>query len=148
MVRGLYSAARQSEGSRTLTVISQWVAVAAGVWLIGLGVWMAIFPDRALSALAAMGGSPLVHFGEMIIRLLIGAALVGAGPVSRLPALIPLIGWFLIVSAIILMVLPRRWHAAYSTWWAARIPRAAVRLVAPVAVIGGAALIWTLRWPV
>lgn len=130
-----------------MMVISQWVAVAAGVWLIGLGVWMALSPGRALTALAAMGGSPLVHFGEMIIRLLIGAALVGAGPASRCPQLIALIGWFLIVSALVLMVLPRRWHAAYSTWWAARIPRVAVRLVAPASMLGGAALIRALRWP-
>ena len=130
-----------------MTVISQWVAIAAGVWLIGLGVWMALFPDRALSALAAMGGSPLIHFGEMIIRCLIGGALVGASPASRCPQLIALIGWFLIASALVLMALPRRWHAAYSTWWAARIPRAAIRLIAPASVLGGVALIWSLRWP-
>jgi hypothetical protein len=98
-----------------MAVIGHWIAVAAGVWLIGLGVWMAAAPRRALSALAAMGSGGAVHFGEMTIRLLIGAALVAAGPVSRFPQIIPLFGWFLIVSALVLMAAPRRWHAAYST---------------------------------
>ena len=124
--------------------VAQIVGLLAGGWLIALGVWMTAYPDRALSALAAMGGSPVAHFGEMITRLLIGAALVAAGPASRFPQVIPLLGWFLIISALVLMALPRRWHAAYSTWWAARIPVAAVRVVAAFSMIGGAAVIWSL----
>lgn len=130
-----------------LATVSQWVAVAAGVWLIGLGVWMALFPRRALRALAAMGGSAAIHFGEMTTRLLIGAALAMAAPLSQCPQVILLIGGFLIVSALVLMALPRRWHAGYSTWWAARIPVPAVRLIAPFSVIAGAALIWIMIPP-
>lgn len=130
-----------------MTTVAQIIGLLAGGWLIGLGIWMAAVPRRALAALAAMGGTPAVHFGEMIIRLLIGAALVVAGPISRCPLVISAAGGFLVVSALVLMVLPRRWHAAYSTWWAARIPPMAVRLIAPFSVIGGGALIWCLGWP-
>lgn len=129
---------------RDLVLIPLLACAAAGVWLIGLGVWIALFPRRALAALAAMGGTPVIHFGEMSVRLLAGVALVAAGPVSRFPAVISLIGGFLILSALVLMALPRRWHAAYSTWWAARIPVPAARLVAPFSMIGGAALIWAV----
>lgn len=128
--------------------IAQWIApttgVVAGVWLIGLGVFMAVRPRRALDALAAMGSTPVVHFGEMGARVLTGCALALAAPASRLPAAISVIGWFLVVSAVVLMLAPRRWHAAYSVWWARRIPPAGVWLVAPLSVLGGALLIWTL----
>lgn len=127
-----------------MAMVSQWTAIVAGMWLIGLGGLMAFWPHRALAALARMGGSNTVHFGEMAIRTLIGGALVIAGPASRFPVVIPVIGWFLIVSALVLAVLPRRWHAAYSVWWSKHIPVAAVRVIAPLSVAGGAALIWSM----
>ena len=132
-----------------MTELSQFLSLTAGLWLAGLGVWMAARPRKALEALAAMGSSPAIHFGEMAVRSLIGAAILGAAPTSRAPLVLTVFGGFLIVSAVVLVLLPRRWHAAYSTWWAARIPVAAVRLIAPFSIIGGAALIWSLalRWP-
>lgn len=125
-------------------IAAQWAALALGVWMIGLGVFMGVAPARALSALAAMGGTPRVHFGEMILRILAGTALMAASAASRFPQALWLIGAFLIVSAVVLMLLPRRWHSAYSRWWAARIPVWAVRVVAPTSVVIGAALIWVV----
>ncbi len=125
-----------------LSVVAWGTAVALGLWMIGLGVFMAVAPRRALAALAAMGGTARVHFGEMGLRLLAGAALMIASGGSRFPQALWLVGAFLIVSAVVLMLLPRRWHSAYSRWWAARIPVWAVRVVAPTSALIGAALIW------
>lgn len=125
-----------------LSVVAGGAAVALGLWMIGLGVFMAVAPRRALAALAAMGGTARVHFGEMAIRILAGGALMIASGGSRFPQALWVIGAFLIVSAVVLMLLPRRWHSAYSRWWAARIPVWAVRVVAPTSVLIGAALIW------
>jgi hypothetical protein len=122
--------------------VALWMTLAIACWMIGLGVFMAVAPHRALSALAAMGGTPRVHFGEMAIRILAGAALMLVSGASRFPQALWLIGAFLIVSAVVLMLLPRRWHSAYSRWWAARIPVRAVRFVAPTSVLIGTALIW------
>jgi predicted membrane chloride channel (bestrophin family) len=127
-----------------ISIVAQGTAVTLGLWMIGLGVFMAVAPRRALAALAAMGGTPRVHFGEMAIRILAGAALMLVSGASRFPQALWLIGAFLIVSAVVLMLLPRRWHSAYSRWWAARIPVWAVRVVAPTSVLIGAALIWTV----
>ncbi|MFN4092362.1 MAG: hypothetical protein ACK4FG_05660 [Brevundimonas sp.] len=127
-----------------ITLASQWLAVGVGVWLIGLSLFMLVRPQASLAALAAMGGTPLIHFGEMALRIVAGAALVLASEGSRFPQGIALIGWFLIASAVVLIVLPRRWHAGYSTWWAKRIPVWAVRLSAVVSIIAGGVLIWAL----
>lgn len=127
-----------------ISIVAQGTAVTLGLWMIGLGVFMAAAPRRALAALAAMGGTPWVHFGEMAIRILAGTALMLVSGASRFPQALWLIGAFLIVSAVVLMLLPRRWHSAYSQWWAARIPVRAVRVVAPTSVLIGAALVWTV----
>jgi hypothetical protein len=120
------------------------LSIVAGLWLIAVSLFMLVTPRRALRALAAMGGTRTVHFGEMAIRTLAGLALVLAAATSRFPSVIALIGWFLIASALILTILPRRWHAAYSTCWAQRIPVTAVRLVAPLSMVAGGLLIWSL----
>jgi len=125
-----------------IATASQWLVIAAGVWLTGVGVLMLIQPRQALAALAKMGGSPAVHFGEMAVRILAGTAMVFAAAASRFPVAISVIGGFLIASALVLILLPRRWHAAYSTWWSRHIPVAAVRLIAPMSWAMGAALIW------
>ena len=91
-----------------------------------------------------MGGDNIIHFGEMALRALAGAALVVAAPLSKFPQIISPVGWFLILSAAVIAALPRRWHAAYSIWWARRIPVAAVRLIAPLSVLGGSTLIWAM----
>lgn len=128
-----------------IVTVSQWLAVLVCVWLMGLSLFMLLAPQRALGVLAAMGGTPLIHFGEMAGRIAAGAVLVLAAGGSRFPQVITLIGAFLIVSALVLMVLPRRWHAAYSTWWAKRIPVWAVRVSAVGSILAGAVLIWALH---
>jgi len=121
---------------------SQWLVIVGGLWLIGLGAFMLVQPRQALRVLGQMGGSPMAHFGELAVRILVGIAMVLAAAASRFPVAIAVIGSFLIVSALLLMLLPRRWHATYSTWWARRIPVTAVRLIAPMSSAMGAALIW------
>ena len=127
-----------------IVTVSQWLTVLVGVWLIGLSLFMLLAPQRALGVLAAMGSTPLIHFGEMAGRIAAGFVLMLASVMSRSPQVINLIGTFLIVSAVVLMVLPRRWHAAYSSWWARRIPVWAVRLSAVFSTVAGGVLIWTV----
>lgn len=127
-----------------IATASQWLTVTAGVWVIGLGVYMLLQPCQALRALAQMGGSPVVHIGEMAVRILVGIALLFAAAASRFPFAFTVIGSFLVASALVLLVLPRRWHAAYSTRWSRRIPVVAVRLTAPLSWAMGGALIWSV----
>ena len=124
--------------------LARLVGMSAGAWLVAIGLLMAIAPRRCLTALAAAGGSALVHFGELVPRTIVGIALVLAASGSRFPAAIAVIGWILIVSAVVLMALPRRWHASYSRWWAERIPATAVRLMGPLSIVAGCALAWCM----
>ena len=81
---------------------------------------------------------------ELGLRLAGGIVVAVAAAESRLPAILTAIGWFVVVSSIVLMMLPRPWHAAYSSWWAKRMPPLAVRLLAPFSVLAGGALIYSV----
>lgn len=122
---------------------SQTMIFLAGAWLIGVGLFMLLQPRQALATLARMGSSPAIHFGEMAARFATGGLLVLFAADTRAPTVITIIGAFLMISAVVLALLPRRWHSAYSIWWSRRIPVGAVRLLGPISWIMGGTLIWT-----
>ena len=121
--------------------VARWLAMLIGAWLIAIGLIMLLRPLAALGALGQMGSTNVIHFAELGLRLMGGIVLVVAAAGSRFPASLTLIGWFVVASSIVLMLAPRPWHAAYSTWWAKRILPIMVRLIAPFSLVAGGALI-------
>lgn len=121
-------------------IVVSWIAA---VWMMVVGVFMAFAPGRCLRVLALMGSSPAIHFGEMAVRAVVGLAFIAVADQARHPAAFGVIGWFLLGSAGVLAALPRRWHSAYSVWWAGRIPPLAVRALALVSIAAGIALVWS-----
>lgn len=90
----------------------------------------------------------LIHFSEMVNGLVAGLAFAYPFYTSRYPLpatryllAVSIVGGFLIASALVLLVLPRAWHAAHSSWWSQRIPVSAVRLLGPVSWAMGIALV-------
>ncbi|MFZ9396780.1 MAG: hypothetical protein ACO25F_12065 [Erythrobacter sp.] len=117
-------------------------SIAAGLWLIGTGAFMASRPLRALHVLSLTASTRRINNVEQGLRLSAGLALLLRAPASKLPQTFDVAGWFIVLSSLVLLVLPLRWHAAYACWWAARIPTAAVRAVAPFSVFAGVGLIY------
>ena len=122
--------------------IASVAGAGVGLLLMGISAVMAVASKWSLGVLAAMGSTRAIHFGEMAVRILIGIVLVWAAPASRCPFAMLAVGAFLIASAAVLIVLPRRWHAAYSFWWSRRIPAIGFRLAGLSGVLAGALLIW------
>lgn len=117
--------------------------VGAALWLAVVAVVAAVSPARALSGVALMGSSPAIHLTELGIRALIGAAMVLRAPFSAAPAVFQLIGWFLVITAAIILAIPRRRHAAFSRAAARRLSPWFIRWIAsPAALIGAALLVW------
>lgn len=121
----------------SLPMVAVLVGLLLAAWLVVAGLVMLLAPRLALRAVAGFGSTVLVHFGELGFRLAAGVALVVADPSSSASGIVAPIGWFLIVSSVVLMLLPRSWHAAYAIWWARRLPPVFLRLVAPIAIAGG-----------
>lgn len=117
-------------------------SAAAGIWLIGTGVFMALRPERALHVLSRTASTRTINNVEQGLRLSAGVALLLRAPASKLPQSLEVAGWFIVLSSLLLLVLPLRWHAAYACWWADRIAPAAVRAVAPLSALAGLGLIY------
>jgi uncharacterized protein YjeT (DUF2065 family) len=52
---------------------------------------------------------------------------------------------FLVISALVLMVIPRRWHAGYAVFWARKIPTSMMRIIGLISIFMGL-LVWSVTY--
>lgn len=90
------------------------VVVLAAFYLIGLAV-MAIFtPNIAARFLDGFASSFYTHITEMGIRLLVGWAFVVNAPRMLFSDMFFAFGNILVVTSVILLLLPWRWHQRFA----------------------------------
>lgn len=113
-----------------LDLLSVIVLCAAGAYLVVLGVAAVAFPAQASRFLLAFAGSARAHYLELAIRLAVGCALLLRAPAMPLSGVWLAIGWVLIASTAILLLLPWRWHRAF----AERSVPPVLRFIAPLGI--------------
>ena len=116
------------------------ILLAASLWLIAVGLFMACRPKIMLDFLSLTASSHRVNLTEQGLRMLCGMALVIRAGSSKFPELFEVGGWFLICSSAMLMLIPLRLHAGYAKSWAHRLPHWAVRVISPFSLIAGLGL--------
>lgn len=125
-----------------MQTLAWFVLLAAALWLVWVGGIMAFRPLYALDLLSRTASSYRINAAEQVPRLLAGAAMMVRADVSRFPPFFEIAGLFIVASSVVLLIVPLRWHNGYAVFWARRIPPIATRMIAPLSVFGGAALLW------
>jgi len=118
------------------------IVVVSGLWLIAIGFFMAVRPQSALRMLSLTASTWRINLVEQGLRMLAGIALIVRAESSKLPDLFQVGGWFVVLSSLILIAMPLRWHAAYAIWWSHKLRPWSVRTIAPLSVLAGAGLIY------
>lgn len=123
------------------------VVVAAGLWLVGVALLMALRPRHAIHLVQTMKAglersSWRLQFTEQGLRVLAGVALVVRAPSSRLPLAFEVAGWTLVVTSLLVMAAPIRWHAAYGDLWIDRLTPLLLRVLAPIPAAAGLGLVY------
>ena len=90
------------------------VVVLAGLYLLALGGASLFAPTRASRFLLGFASSAPVHFTELFLRFVAGAALVLHGPRMALSGAFNLFGWVLLVTTACLLLIPWRWHHRFA----------------------------------
>lgn len=76
---------------------------------------MAFFvPARATRFLNSFASSARAHYSEIVLRLIVGAALVVAAPGMLYSPTFLAFGWVLVTTSLVLLLLPRRWHQRFA----------------------------------
>jgi uncharacterized membrane protein YfcA len=127
-----------------MILLAKYVVILFGVFIISIGILMLFLPEKALAILRKAGSNNLINYTEITIRLIPAIALVVYAPYSRSPQILKLFGWFMIATSLVLYFIPRKYHHAYSMKWAEILKPMHVRLIAPLAFIFGAVLIYSV----
>ena len=99
-----------------VTMLASVVVLLAALYLIGLAVVSVILPQKAKVFLSGMASSAFAHYFEVLIRFVIGAALVIYAPLMMFASLFLVFGWVLIVTTVALLAVPWRWHHRFASW--------------------------------
>jgi hypothetical protein len=94
--------------------VSAAIVLLAALYLLGLAAISFIAPDKAARFLNGFASSPRAHFSEMLLRLIVGCAFVMNASRMLYSEAFWLFGWLLIVTTVVLLLLPWRWHRRFA----------------------------------
>ena len=124
-----------------LNIASQVIVLALGAFMCVFSVWGLAAPvgacNFAIDTLEEDWGIWLAVF----LRLLFGAALIAASPISRFPDLFHVLGWFAIVAAVLMLFVGRERLRAIAAWFA-RLSNTVIRVWLAFALMVGGVLIY------
>ena len=111
-----------------LITISNIVVLAAGIAVCAMSVWGFYAPQKlvlwAKGAMAAGWG----FWFAIIIRLLLGMALLIAAPTSQFPSAFSVIGWIAIAAAVVVAVMGRTGLREFADWILERLSSTFIRI--------------------
>lgn len=121
------------------------VIVAAGLYLAVLGIACFVRPDSAANFLLGFANSAFVHYVELALRALVGAALVHSAAALSYPLVFIVFGWVLIVTSLVMFVVPWRWHQQFAQ---RAVPQALryISLLGVSSITLGVALVAAVVW--
>ena len=97
-----------------LEALALMFVVLTGLYFFVLAAASLLAPAKAGRYLLGFAGSPLVHYIELFVRLLVGAALLIYAPCMFATAVFSFFGWLLITTTACLLVLPWQWHHRFA----------------------------------
>lgn len=121
------------------------IVVLAAAFLLGLGAVSLLLPAQGTRFLSGFATSARAHFLEMLIRLIVGVAFVSYASHMLAPTLFLVFGGVLVVTSLVLLLLPWRWHERFAQRFATPVIQR-VWLIGLVALpLGGVILFAVLR---
>lgn len=124
-----------------MELICRLIVIAFGVWMIWVGGVIFTRPDFALTCLRKFASTNLINYTELGLRLLVGLGFYGLAAHTNYVLAFKIVGGFLALTAVFLMLIPRRWHHNYALWWAERLTHSQVKVCAPFAFVTGVMVI-------
>ena len=126
-----------------MIILSRYIVILFGIFLIGVGVLMLLKPTTAREYLRKAGSTNLINYAEITIRLIPATALVLYAEHSKFPDIYTYFGWFMIVTSLVLYVVPRKLHHNYALRSAEILTPGLIRVVSPFSLLFGCAVIYS-----
>jgi hypothetical protein len=127
-----------------IIIIAKWIVLSFGVFLIAAGFLMLFAPQKARATLRKAGSTNFINYAELIIRMIPAAGLIIYSEYSRYPVPLKVLGWFMLITSIILCIIPRKLHHSFSLKAADILKPVYFRFFSPLSFLFGSVLIYSV----
>jgi hypothetical protein len=90
------------------------LVLLTGLYFVGLAMVSLLSPARAAHFLQSMAGSAYAHYLELLLRLVVGSAILVQAPRMLFPGVFVAFGWILVVTTAGLFAIPWQWHHRFA----------------------------------
>lgn len=125
--------------------IAKWIVTLFGIFIIFSGFTMLFRPEKARATLRKAGSTNFINYAEITIRLLVSIAFILSSDVCISPEPFKILGWFMLVTSLILYAVPRKLHHNFSLKSADILKPTYFRLISPFAFLFGGLIIYNLN---
>ncbi len=113
---------------------AQFLIIFSAFWLIVVGVFMLVNPNIALRYIGKFASTSLIHYLELVLRLILGVSLIFFADLSKSPMTLDLFGAILIGTTAILFFVPRKLHVKLANFFSHNLTALYMRVSAPFAI--------------
>lgn len=124
-----------------MVLLAKWIVILFGCFLISAGFLMLFYPSKARAIIGKAGSTNFINYAEITIRMIPATALVIYADFSKYPEVFSVVGWFMIITSLVLYAVPRKTHHAYAVYCAAFLKPNLIRLTSPFSILFGSFLI-------
>lgn len=128
-----------------MTIVAKYIVIFFGIFLIGVGFIMLLKPEKAREYLRLAGSTNLINYSEITLRMIPAAGLVLYSEYSKFPEILKYLGWFMIVTSMILYFVPRRIHHRYALMCADILTPQLIRVTSPFSMLFGIGIIYLVQ---
>jgi len=123
-------------------LISKTVVLMLGATIVLFAAWGIRSPERLMTFATSTLDQRWGIYVAVVVRLVLGAAMIGVAPASSFPFLFQILGWITIVAAVILGVAGRERVREFLAWWTERFSASTNRLWLLFGIAFGAFLVY------
>ena len=103
---------------------------------------MLLNPEKARSILRKAGSTMFINYTEITIRMIPAAGMIIYSEFTEYEMIYKVFGWFMLPTSIALYFIPRKAHHKFSLKSAEILKPVYFRLISPLSVLFGAAVIY------
>ncbi|MDT8414792.1 MAG: hypothetical protein RQ735_05380, partial [Flavobacteriaceae bacterium] len=101
-------------------------------------------PQKANQILRKAGSTPFINYAEITIRMIPAVALILSADISKYPDIFKLLGWFMLLTSLVLYFVPRQLHHNFSVKAANILKPLYFQFLSPFAFIIGIFIIYSV----
>ncbi len=125
-----------------VVTVSQIVVLVAGISLCMFAAWGIYAPQKLLRSVNGMLDEDWGIYFVVIVRLMLGVALIITAPGSRFPLVFQIVGWVAIIAGVAAAFIGRERLRRFTNWWFERFSPSGIRLWVLFAMAFGGFLIY------